>query len=853
MKNIHLFNVSPSMPPELAFLETLARNMWWCWNTEAFDLFRRIDPVLWRKSGHNPLRFFGMIPQDRLEALPQDEGFMSHCDQVQARFEAEVGGNGTQSNVAAPGKPCVAYFSCEYGIHESLRLYSGGLGCLAGDHLKAASDMGLPLVAVGLLYRCGYFQQFLSEDGWQQEACPENQVHYMPLLRATDAQNREVDVFLPLPDGVVKAAVWMLPVGRVPLFLLDTNIPDNPPALREITSQLYQSDRKVRLRQELLLGVGGMRALETLGYFPQACHINEGHAAFLSLERAAQMARHTETDLDTAMEIVRRTNVFTTHTPVPAGNETFAVDLLRPHLDALKKDLGLNPGAVLALGRAAGADPNSPFSMTVLGLRTARLCNGVSKLHGVVARKMWAHLWPERPDDEVPIGHITNGVHVGSWLSADNAALYDRNLGPEWRDDPATPAVLKRIPKIPDEELWRAHEINRSRLVRAAREQGERQYAIRNASMAELDQIRKVLRHDVLTIGFARRFATYKRATLLLRDRGRLEALLTNKERPVQFIIAGKAHPADDTAKELIREVVHFSRQSHVRSSIIFLEDYDIRIGRYMVQGVDVWLNTPRRPQEASGTSGMKAAVNGGINLSCLDGWWDEAYTPACGWAVGNGEEYENAEYQDAVESQALYNLLENEVIPSFYERTDHDVPAQWVAMMKASIHTAFSQFSSCRMLEEYHKNYYQPALAAYGELTSDHARQARNLVENRRRLESLWKGISVERPATDRDISEIHVGETFRVTSLVKLGEIRPEEVDVEVYYGPVSSVNAIVQSHTQTMTKAEERGDGVYLYSCDLTCRNTGRHGFTARVTPRGGEWRQWVPGFLTWADGV
>ncbi len=852
MKSIQLFNVSPSMPQELSFLETLSRNPWWCWNGDAFELFRRIEPTLWRNSGHNPLRFFSQIPQGRLEALVEDEGFMSHCEQVQQRFEAEV-------HLGEDGKPfeepkeCVAYFSCEYGIHESLRLYSGGLGCLAGDHLKAASDMGLPLVAVGLMYRCGYFQQFLSEDGWQQEACPENQVHFMPMQRAVDDENREVEVFLPLPDGVVKAAVWRLPVGRIPLFLLDTNIPDNPPGLREITWQLYQSDRKTRLRQELLLGIGGMRALEALGFSPLACHINEGHAAFLSLERVAQVERKLKVGVEESMEIVRRTNIFTTHTPVPAGNETFSPDLVRSHLAALKNELPVSPETIMTLGRPPGTDDQHDFSMTVLGIRTAKLCNGVSKLHGQVARRMWAHLWPGRPHDEVPIRHVTNGAHVSSWLSSDNASLYDRHLGPEWRDDPSTEPVLARVMNIPDEELWRAHEINRTRLVRAAREQGEKQYAVRNAPKAEVDIIRKVLRHDVLTIGFARRFATYKRATLLFRDRARLEALLTNKERPVQIILAGKAHPADDTAKELIREVVRFSRQEHVRSRIIFLEDYDIRIGRYMVQGVDVWLNTPRRPQEASGTSGMKAAVNGGINLSCLDGWWDEAYTPECGWAIGAGEEYENADYQDAVESKALYNLLENEVIPCFYDRSDAEIPEKWIGMMKSSIRTAFSFFSSCRMLKEYNANYYEPAMQAYRELSGNDCALARELVARRQRLETLWGQIAVERPTTDRDISNVHVGETFRVSVTVQLGEIQPEEVDIQVYYGPVSTGNAIVESHSETMTLAEQKGEGVWLYSHELTCRHTGRYGLTARAMPRSGEWRQWVPGFLTWADGV
>lgn len=847
MSNLRLFNVAPAIPPELEFLEKLAHNMWWCWNSDAIELYRRIDPLSWHESNHNPLHFLSRLPQAQLEALVDDEGYMAHYEQVRDRFEAEVldGAHDTPAD-------CIAYFSLEYGIHESIRLYSGGLGVLAGDYLKSASDMRLPLVAVGLMYRCGYFQQLLNDDGWQQEACPENEINEMPLKRAIDSAGRDIEISLPLPNGVAKAVVWHLQVGRVPLFLLDTNIPENPPHLREITWQLYQADRAIRLRQELLLGIGGYQALLDLGYEPAACHINEGHAAFMSLARISHLMRDKGFDLAAAREIVHRTNVFTTHTPVPAGNETFAVDLVKPHLEALGDRLLIAPDEIVSWGQPAGSDPHTPLSMTVLGFKTADFRNGVSKLHGRVARKMWAHLWPGVPEDELPIDSITNGVHVSSWLSSENAMLYDRYLGREWRDNPSSPDVLTRIEKIPDEELWRVHQINRSRLIRTAREQGEKQCSLRNAPKAQIASVRSVLNHDTLTVGFARRFAAYKRATLLFRDPARLEALINHADRPIQFIFAGKAHPADNIGKDLIRHIIRFSTRSNVRDRMIFLEDYDIRIGRSLVEGVDIWLNTPLRPHEASGTSGMKACMNGAIHLSVLDGWWDEGYSADCGWAIGRREEYENAEYQDDVESQSLYNLLENEVAPRFYDRSDGDIPGRWTGMMKTSIRMALSYFSGYRMLSEYHDLFYRPAVDEYRKLLDDGARRTHTLVSQSKRLKELWRGVTVQSMETDHDLAVLHVGDSFRVKVIVNLGQLTPEEVDVQVYHGPVSAGNRILKSHAETMSEIQENGNGTHAYSHTLTCQASGRYGFTARAVPRGNEWRRGLPGFIAWADG-
>jgi len=558
-------------------------------------------------------------------------------------------------------------------------------------------------------------------------------------------------------------------------------------------------------------------------------------------------------DTKTAFEVMSRTNIFTTHTPVPAGNETFPVAMLQPYFKALEPEVGVQATDAIRMGQAPGAGADEQVSMTILGMRCAHFYNAVSKLHGVVARKMWSYLWPDLPVEEVPIGHVTNGVHISSWLATDIAALYDRYLGRDWRDHPGDKKVVKRIERIPSDVLWRTHELGRARLVRATREYGERQYKARNATRKQLDAIAGVFDTDALTIGFARRFASYKRATLLLKHPERLEKLLTDEEQPIQLVFAGKAHPADQAGKNLIKELIAFSRKPTVRHKIIFLENYDIQLARYMVQGVDVWMNTPRRPQEASGTSGMKAAANGGLHCSILDGWWDEGYTPDTGWAIGDREDYVNTDYQDQVESQALYNLLENDIIPTFYTRTTGDVPERWVEMMKASMKMTLGFFTTHRMLEEYRDTYYTVALGVYDRLTADGAKEAKALVSQRKRLESCWGGVRIEMPVPDRDLASLHVGDTVVVTSVVELGELTPDEVDVEVYYGIADSHNEIVESELRKMNMAEEQGNGRYVYRQELPCERPGRHGLTARVVPKGSDWSSTVPGYTTWANGT
>lgn len=846
MKNIEIFTVSAAVPDKINFLEKLARNLWWCWDDAATEIFRRIDAVEWKNVRYNPILLLNRVSQKRLEALAEDEGFVSQLAQVQERFEDEILAQ------AADATRTIGYFSLEYGIHETVRIYSGGLGALAGDHLKSASDLKLPLAAVGLMYRQGYFRQFLNSDGYQQESYPENEVHHMPMEKVHTDDGQELIVEVQLPEGPLKAAVWQCHVGRVPLYLLDANITDNPHEFRGITGRLYGGDQHNRLRQELLLGVGGFRMLCAIGAEPKVCHMNEGHAAFLSMARLEYLTKNKGLSVDEALEVVPRCSVFTTHTPVPAGNEYFPQNLLRPHIEAAFGNSGLDVNMLMSLTRAPFEDEHKEASMTVLGLRMAKYANGVSKLHGEVARDMWSYLWQERAKEEIPIKHVTNGVHVPTWLSSQNVDLFDRYIGPIWRTDPGAKETLDAIDQIPDEEIWRSHELGRSRLIRAARAHAEKQYEARNSSVKEIAMAKSILDHDALTIGFARRFATYKRGTLLLRDMERFEALLTNDDRPIQFLFAGKAHPADEHGKSFIRELVHFARGSKVRRHIVFLENYNMGLARRLVQGVDVWLNTPRRPMEASGTSGMKAAANGAINASVLDGWWCEGYAPTCGWAIGNGEIFDDPEYQDNVESQALFNLLENDIIPTFYDRLDGDMPKRWISMMKESMKMVLRQFTSYRMVSEYNDHYYTRAIASYNELASPKNQKAAALVKQHNRLRKCWEQVSINHPHYETDLGKLHVGDTFTISTDVYLGELTPEEVDVEVFFGLANAENRIVDGKIITIDNGEPLGDGHYRYRQVLTCESTGRFAFTTRLTPKGDEWNHDMPGFTTWAEG-
>ena len=842
------FTVLPRLPESLAFLQTLASNVWWSWNADAYELIRRIDPSRFRGVEFNPVALLAQTSQGRLDELAKDAAFLASLRAVEANFKAQAQSSKHWKKITEPRR-CIGYFSMEFGLHESIHIYSGGLGILAGDHLKSASDLDIPLVGVGLFYREGYFEQSLGHNGYQHEDNPENDIHDLPVTRALTPAGAPLRVSVPLPEGRLCAAAWRLDVGRVPLILLDTNIPENPPELRSVTGRLYGGDKRDRIRQEILLGIGGMRALEAMGFEVAASHMNEGHAAFLGPERIAKLMRGG-LSFDEALEMARSTSVFTTHTPVPAGNETFDLDLIYPHLNALEAEGGLATDAVVALGRAPG-DNSGPLSMTILGLSCSASSNGVAKLHGIVERDMWRHLWPEFPVDEVPIKHVTNGIHVPTWLASANRILYSSVLGPDWDKTPLTDKHLGQIDHLGDEELWRVHESSRAHLIRAAREHLERCYIKRNESYDNLSVIRTALDKDTLTIGFARRFATYKRATLLLSDIPRLKRILLNPSRPVQIVFAGKAHPADGEGKHLMQQIVQFARDPEVSQHVVFLENYNMHIARRLVRGVDVWLNTPRLPNEASGTSGMKACINGAIHVSTLDGWWPEGYTRETGWAIGDGTLSDDWQGQDYSDAQALYNLLESEIVPTFYDRPHGELPSRWIRMMKESIKMSLQQFSSTRMVAEYFEKAYSPALDAFARLAADGHRELRADVDARARLKEKWGGISLTFPELENPRTELHVGDKAPVTAIVRLGDIPPAEVEVELFIGELHNDDTVHCGDYVTQMKIQrDLGNGEYLYKGVGVCHRAGAFGCSARVVPQNRALRDAMPGHMVWA---
>jgi starch phosphorylase len=835
MRPLRTFTVEPSLPEALKPLQVIAHNLWWTWHSDAQDLFRRMDRDLWEQCYHNPVAMLGLIDQRRLQEVAADDGFLAHMSRVDADLRSYLEAPGWWiKTFGGEREPQVAYFCAEYGISECLPIYSGGLGVLAGDHLKSASDLGLPLVAVGMLYQQGYFRQRLNADGWQLELFPRNDFHNLPVEPVRNSQGQPVTIEVEMPNRLAKAQVWVARVGRIRLYLLDSNVPENTPEDRHITSQLYGGDQEMRIRQEILLGIGGVRMLQALGIRPKAFHMNEGHSSFLGLERCRLMMAELGTSFDEARELVAATNVFTTHTPVPAGNDAFEPWLIEKYFGAYWGQLGLNREQFLALGRQEPSNKDEPLNMTVLALHMSGARNGVSGLHAEVSRKLWAGVWPGVPVSEIPIRGIRNGIHTPSWLSHDMGRLYDRYLGPGWHEKTADPSVWRAVDQIPDTELWRTHERRRERLVAFARRRLREQLLKRRASAAELAAAEEVLDPEALTIGFARRFATYKRATLLLADLDRLARLVGDPHRRMQIIFAGKAHPRDNPGKDLIREIVHTSRQERFRRCIMFLEDYDMNVARYLVQGVDIWLNTPLRPMEASGTSGMKAAANGAINVSVLDGWWAEGYDPSVGWAIGGTESYDDLEYQNTVQSQALYDLLEKEVIPLFYERGSDGLPRGWTAKMKATMGKLAPVFNTNRMMLEYGELAYLPAIRQHGRLTAGDLAAARQLSAWKQRVRQHFAAVRLENVSDNTDSAAARVGGAIDVSAVVNAGQLTADDLAVELYFGQLDEDGQLSSGQTIPMKRLDAQGDGRVRYAAQLPCSRSGMTGYTVRILP-------------------
>ena len=711
------------LPEPLQPLNELAYNLRWTWDEATRRLFVHAVGDGEGNPAPNPVDILNGLTPERVDELAADAAFLAELQDVAAACERELTSRDTwfDSQGYTGRAPIIAYFSAEFGLTEHLPIYSGGLGVLAGDHLKSASALGLPLVAVSLFYYDGYFQQTIDQEGWQQDADAQSDPARLPLRLVRDASGEPVTISVDVLDRTITARIWRATVGRIPLYLMDARLPENAPEDQAISARLYGGDQDLRLRQEILLGIGGLRVLAALDIQPVAFHLNEGHSSFLSLERIRRLMQADGTSFAEALATVNHSTIFTTHTPVAAGHDYFAAEMLEPYFNRFASDLGLEWQDFLSLGRTDGVDHEAAFGMTELAMRSSSARNGVSKLHGEVTRQMWHRLWPNGSVDDVPVGHVTNGVHMATWIAAENAELFDQHVSADWRRRPTTFDDWQALENVPAEELWQSHLEQKARLVETARVRMRRQLARQGAPEGELAAVAHVLDPDALTIGFARRFTAYKRATLLLSDLDRLEALIVDADRPVQFIFAGKAHPRDTPGKQLIQRIASVAGHTPFKGRLLFLEGYDMALARCMVAGVDVWLNNPTRPQEASGTSGMKAAANGVINFSILDGWWAEAWDMAqergepIGWSIDPGHAYEDDAERDAADAIRLYEVLEQELVPAFYDHDADGIPHAWITRMRASIRCAVPDFSGVRMVSEYTRDYYLPAAARSG------------------------------------------------------------------------------------------------------------------------------------------
>ncbi|MGZ4600793.1 alpha-glucan family phosphorylase [Oryzihumus sp.] len=843
MKAIRRFSVRTVLPERIAALGDLASNLRWSWHPTTRDLFSEIDPARWAKVRKDPVRLLSALSADELEALAADEAFVARVDAAAAdlgRYVTEPRWYQDWAASVEGGAPrAIAYFSPEFGITEVLPQYSGGLGILAGDHLKSASDLGVPIVGVGLFYKTGYFKQSLNLDGWQQETYPVLDPDGLPLSLLREADGTPCVITIDLPGGRTLAAhVWKAQVGRVPLLLLDSDVQDNDDAARGITDRLYGGGGEQRLQQEMLLGIGGVRALRlwsrlTGAPAPDVYHTNEGHAGFLGVERIRELAADQGMDFDAALEAVRASTVFTTHTPVPAGIDRFGADQIELYFGGDNAFAGVPVERLLSLGAEDYPGGQAGiFNMAVMGLRLAQRANGVSQLHGVVSRHMFDGLWPGFDDTEVPITSITNGVHAPTWVDRRVYDLAARHLG---TTEVSRDNAWDGIAHVPGDDIWATKREMREQLVVEARRRTRSSWLKRGASPAELGWVEDVLDPDVLTIGFARRVPTYKRLTLMLRDPARLKKLLLDPERPIQLVIAGKSHPADETGKKLIQQMVRFADDPEVRHRIVFLPNYDIAMAQYLYPGCDVWLNNPLRPFEACGTSGMKAALNGGLNLSILDGWWDEWYDGENGWAIPTADGVEDPERRDDLEAAALYDLIEGSVAPRFYDRDADGVPQRWLSMMKHTLSTLGPKVLASRMVRDYTEKLYGPAARAGWALNGPAFDGARDLSAYKARVRSSWGGVRVDHVESSGVSDSPQVGDKLHVRAFVSLDGLDPSEVEVQVVHGRTSESDELRDIETAPLAYAESYEAGRHRFEGDLVLSRTGAFGYTVRVLPK------------------
>ncbi len=835
---MYIFNrvtVVPQLPQRISKLSEISNNLWWSWNTEFLKLLKRMDPDLWERCEKNPVKFLKMISQEKIEQMILDNDFLEEYDKVVENFEDYMKSKDTWFNKKYPSNKddLIAYFSAEYGLDEIIPIYSGGLGILSGDHLKSASDLGVPFVAIGLLYKNGYFHQKINSRGEQCSEYHNIDLYNLPVLPVKDKMDDDVIIDIPLENKTLYLKLWQINVGRIKLYLMDSDIEQNEEEFKNITLRLYGGDKEMRIRQEIVLGMAGVKALKVLGYNPSVYHMNEGHSSFLTLELIKNIMEEKQISFEMAKEIATVKTVFTTHTPVPAGNDIFDLWLIEKYFNGFWDKLGITKEEFLKLGMP-GNELESGFNMGILALKIAGKKNGVSKLHGEVSRELFSDVWPNIAEDESPITYVTNGIHTCSWLAPNIKELYNEYLPPYWQDNIQFDSTWEKIDSIPNNKLWEAHIERKEKLIRLIKENITERYVSSGIGYDQIAEIVNNLNPRALTIGFARRFATYKRATLIFKDIARLTQILNDEERPVQIVFAGKAHPQDKEGQDLIKYIHEISLMPQFKGKIFLLENYNIGISRYLISGVDVWLNNPRRPMEASGTSGEKASVNGVINFSVLDGWWCEGYTGTNGWTIGTNASYNSYEEQDKADSNSLYHTLENKIITAYYNQDKEGVSKEWMTYMKNSIKTTGGKYSTSRMVSEYVSDLYMP-LCNLRKQHFENLEEVADFTAWKRNAKSNWDKIEL---VQDRNVdnAKLVAGTQITVSCEVYLPNINEENADVQVYFGQFLDNGTVRNVYTETMNKiSEDKANHKYTYEAVLDLKTGGNFGYTFRVMPK------------------
>jgi len=836
---MYIFNkitVNPQLPKRIEKLGEIANNLWWSWNTEFLRLFKEIDVDLWESVEKNPVKFLRQVSQEKLEAITKDSKFLSEYDKIEENYKDYINSKSTWFSKKYPENKndLIAYFSAEYGLDQILPIYSGGLGILSGDHLKSASDLGLPLVAVGLLYKNGYFHQKINGYGGQETEYKNIDISTLPITAVKDVDGKDLIIYVKFPKRRLYLKVWEIKVGRISLYLLDSDIEENAEEYRNVTTTLYGGDQEMRIQQEIVLGMAGVNLLKTLGLKPTVYHMNEGHSSFLTIELIKNTMKDKEVSFEIAKDIISSQTVFTTHTPVPAGNDIFPIALVEKYFKDYWDRLGITKEEFFKLGMKPEPEENAGFNMGILALKIAGKKNGVSKLHGAVSRELFGEVWPEIAADESPITHVTNGIHTCSWLAQNIKELYNKYLTPYWQDNIYKDEIWEGINDIPNEELWKEHRVRKEKLLEVVRKNTIDRLRRCGYPYEEIMEIVSKLNPDALTIGFARRFATYKRATLLFRDLERITQIVNDTNRPVQIIIAGKAHPRDKEGQDLIRYIHEISMKPQFKGKVFLLENYNIAMSRYLISGVDVWLNTPRRPMEASGTSGQKASVNGVVNFSVLDGWWAEGYNQRNGWAIGTNAEYENYDIQDNFDSQSIYDTLENKVVPMYYDRDKNGISESWMEVMKNSIISTGGKYSTSRMLVDYTNELYMPLANLYNkyykkleEVTSFNAWK-QDLYRN-------WEDITIIEEQNVDNIA-IDAGNCIEVKCKINIPNIAPENIEAQVYYGKIKENGILEKIDVIPMKMVEADNEAkMYYYEAKIELKTGGDYGYTFRAMPK------------------